>query len=74
MRVMGTQSNKIVQLPRHRKLYNRFPRLTQAGAYGLQVAVVGLLAAGTVQALPFWANLLSGTFWLAFSIYWGAAA
>lgn len=71
---MGTQSNKIVQLPRRRKLHNRFPRVTHAGVYVLQIAALAIVAAGTVQALPFWANLLSGTFWLAFSIYWGVAA
>ncbi len=49
-------------------------RGTCAGAYILQIAALALIGGGIVRLLPFWEILLTGTFWLAFSSYWGIAA
>ena len=71
--MMGMQRNKIVQLPRHPKTNTGSVRGARAGAYIFQIGALALLAAATVHVLPRWGMLLTATFWLAFSIYWGVA-
>jgi hypothetical protein len=71
--MMDAQNNKIPGAKRHPEIDNGALPATGASAYVLLIAVFALLAAGTAHLMPVWGTVLTGTFWFAFSVYWGIA-
>jgi hypothetical protein len=69
-----TQDNRVARTKRQPKIDGSSLRARGADAYVLLIAILALVAVGTFHLTPVWGIVLSGTFWLAFSVYWGVAA
>jgi hypothetical protein len=73
-KMIPAQRTGIAQAKRQPEIDGSSLRVRGTGAYILLIAILALLAVGTFHLAPVWGIVLSGTFWLAFSVYWGSAA